>query len=202
MSAEEPTGVELAEELRAAAASAGVSIYAFVTPLATSNASSFLANLSTAQHPKPLTIARVRALCAGEPLPEARPSTFEKRFGLTRHAVPEPRDSGGQRTALIELGERAAARRLPGETLAASLKRLEQDGEVEESAETQAEAQARRDRELAELASPSALIRRAARDWPEQSAAVAAIAAEMGVAKGEAWRRVIVAGIDILGREG
>jgi hypothetical protein len=43
---------------------------------------------------------------------------------------------------------------------------------------------------------------RAAQDWPHHSNAVAALATELGVAKGEAWHRVIAAGIDILGREG
>lgn len=53
----------------------------------------------------------------------------------------------------------------------------------------------RRQRELEELTSPSSVLRLAQRDWPDQCAKVKAIAAEMGVGLGEAWRQVISAGV-------
>lgn len=59
-------------------------------------------------------------------------------------------------------------------------------------------ASARRRRDDRDLATPSALIRRASCEWPGQSAAVAALAVQLGVGKGEAWLRVINAGIDSL----
>lgn len=48
------------------------------------------------------------------------------------------------------------------------------------------------------LASPSALLRRAQQDWPDQCERVRGVAAEIGVSLGEAWRRVIAAGVDCL----
>jgi hypothetical protein len=56
----------------------------------------------------------------------------------------------------------------------------------------------RRARELEELQSPSSVLRRAQRDWPEQCAKVKAIAAELEVTLAEAWHRVIGAGVDCL----
>lgn len=54
---------------------------------------------------------------------------------------------------------------------------------------------ARGERELRDVASPSALIRRATREWPDKCAAVAALAAQLGIARGETWLRVVEAGI-------
>lgn len=56
----------------------------------------------------------------------------------------------------------------------------------------------RRAREVEDLDSPSAVLRRAQRDWPDQCDKVKALAVELGVTLGEAWRRVIGAGVDCL----
>lgn len=53
----------------------------------------------------------------------------------------------------------------------------------------------RRERELRDVASPSALIRRATKEWPDKCNKVAGLAARMGVQLGEAWQRVIDAGV-------
>lgn len=56
----------------------------------------------------------------------------------------------------------------------------------------------RRARELDDLPNASSVLRRAQRDWPDQCAKVKALAEELGVTLGEAWRRVIAAGVDCL----
>ena len=69
---------------------------------------------------------------------------------------------------------------------------------AEVDAEEAEEIEARRAGELRDLATPSALLRRALADWPEQCAAVKALAAELGCSLGEAWRRVIGAGVSCM----
>lgn len=53
----------------------------------------------------------------------------------------------------------------------------------------------RRQREMADVATPSALIRRAKSEWPEKCAAVQALAERLGIGLGEAWGKVLDAGI-------
>jgi hypothetical protein len=61
-------------------------------------------------------------------------------------------------------------------------------------------------REVQDVATPSALIRRATAEWPGRCAQVAAIAAQLGIPQGQTWLRVIEAGIlslqDDLAEEG
>ncbi len=70
MSGASPTGQELADRLRAAAQQRGANLWRFLAPL-TRNPSSYISTLELAKKPKPLTIARISALIAGESLPEA-----------------------------------------------------------------------------------------------------------------------------------
>lgn len=190
-----PTGPELAEELGVAAAKAGVPLQQFVAPLTANNPWAFLTQLRKAKRPTPLTVERVRACCAGLPVPEPRTSPCEGHFGGPKRFVSgEHLESKIERARKQALGDAARERRRPGETLGDALRRIGREADAEE----QAEAAEERRRALSRLASPSALIRRATEEWPAQSARVAAIAAEQGIARGEAWLRVIEAGIDTL----
>lgn len=56
----------------------------------------------------------------------------------------------------------------------------------------------RREREIRDISSPSALIRRAQREWPDACRKVAAAAEQLGLPLGEAWRRAIFAGVDAM----
>lgn len=78
-----PTGAELAADIRAAAQRAGLSLNRFVAPLAADPAR-FVEQLSRARQPLPRTIARIRALIAGEPVPPPHPN-------FIRHAQPRRR---------------------------------------------------------------------------------------------------------------
>lgn len=105
----------------------------------------------------------------------------------------------------------AAATRLPGETLAQAVKR-EAEARVRQSRsafksniahfidgeDVGAITAHRRAKEFADVATPSALIRRAQAEWPDQCIKVKAVAEEIGVTAAEAWLRVIRAGIDCL----
>jgi hypothetical protein len=127
-----PSGGELIEELRAAAAALGVSLKTFVAPLVTSTASNFISCLSRSRTPMALTIARVRACCAGEPLPDARPSEWGEPRGVKHMQVTdsEARIPGAEIDRRRMLAERAHAERRPGESLAAAVRRLT-EGESE-----------------------------------------------------------------------
>lgn len=92
---------------------------------------------------------------------------------------------------------------LPAESLADRFHRLAREADEEEQqALAEAEADERRERDLERLASPSAVLRRAQRDWPQQCQDVASIAKELGIGLGECWRRVIKAGVDCLREAG
>jgi len=85
------------------------------------------------------------------------------------------------------------------ESIADRFRRLAREMEEDEAAAVaEAEAEERRARELDRLPTVSAVLRRAQRDWPQQCAEVQALAAELGVSLGEAWRRVIGAGVDCM----
>lgn len=104
-----------------------------------------------------------------------------------------------------ELTDRAHETRQPGETVADRFRRLaaEVDAEEADGGEDDGDLRDRRRAQaLADVPTPSDLIRRAQKDWPDQAAKVAAIAAELGVGRGEAWRRVIVAGLKALSEGG
>lgn len=105
-------------------------------------------------------------------------------------------------TDLRDQADEARSKRGPGESIADRFRRLANEADEEEQAAlAEAEAIERRERDLERLPSPSAVLRRAQRDWPDQCRDVGAIAAELGISLGECWRRVIKAGVDCL-REG
>lgn len=64
----QPSGAELAAELRAAIWRSGRTQKAFLAPL-TGNPTQFLVNMEKSPRPKPHTVARARALIDDEPLP-------------------------------------------------------------------------------------------------------------------------------------
>lgn len=146
--------------------------------------------LETVKFPGPAVIARVRDFIA------KRPAITTRSLTPSGMASQRMRDGASDAARAIEhrrsLTERAHAM-TNGETLHDRILRISAD-ELEDDGE----ADRRREAELADLASPSSLIRRAERDWPDQAARVAALAVEAGVQRGEAWRRVIVAGIESL----
>jgi hypothetical protein len=233
-------GAELAESVRRAARDRRQSIAAFLRPLGLRSPDSWLFQLGQTKKPRAATVAKLTALIAGEPVappPERRahpnqavrrvdrearglePSAreLEERRALERQAEARVREEEARAAA-----ERASATRLPGETLAAAVRR-----EAREKGARRALARAtgsvvrvldgaapreepcddpdigslsadRRERELRDITTPSALVRRAMADWPDQCGKVARLAIEAGIGKAEAWRRVIAAGIDAL----
>lgn len=114
-----------------------------------------------------------------------------------------------------ELSRAGADARKPGETLAEAAAReaevaverraqarrlttrhplgLEPDAEDPDIGTLSAE---RRARAFADVATPSDLIRRAKRDWPEKCAAVAAFAIAGGMSVAEAWSQIIDLGVE------
>lgn len=75
-----PTGAELAAAVRARAAEIGVPVQGFIAPLS-SNPSTYLNQLAQAEKPKPHTVARIRALLAGEKVPPKRTYTVQSSAG-------------------------------------------------------------------------------------------------------------------------
>jgi hypothetical protein len=63
------TGQQLAREIREAAEAADMSLYRFLQPICR-NPSSFMNQLQRAAEPRPFTLARVRALINGTPMPQ------------------------------------------------------------------------------------------------------------------------------------
>jgi hypothetical protein len=120
-----PTGQSLLDELRVAANARGQSLTAFIAPLVSSSPENFIAQLGRAEYPTSLTVARVRACIAGEPVPPARVSPFKGKRGRqerARHGDPVVR--ADEIEARRQLTEAAHAARRPGETLEQALKRL------------------------------------------------------------------------------
>lgn len=68
---DEPTGAELVEAIRAAAAAEGVPLLDFVRRMVKAP-TSYLLQLAEAERPTPRTVSRVRALIAGAEIPRAR----------------------------------------------------------------------------------------------------------------------------------
>ena len=66
--ADHPTGAELADALRQEAKRRGIPLSQFTEPLQVSNG--FMKMLHNAKKPRAITVARIRALIAGEPLPQ------------------------------------------------------------------------------------------------------------------------------------
>lgn len=119
------TGEQLYNELRAAAAKSGKSLTKFVAPLYSDNTK--LEQLRMAKTPKQTTVDRVRALLAGQSLPEIRPSP---RKGVPtagdrlKGANGEYRITGEEIASRRALTDLARTDRLPGETLQDAIKRL------------------------------------------------------------------------------
>lgn len=78
------TGADAVAALKAAAEARGISVAKFVEPLS-SSPTSWLQDLQHAAAPREVTLARVRALLAGEPIPGRqkyeRTGTYEGRTG-------------------------------------------------------------------------------------------------------------------------
>lgn len=207
-SAERLTGEQLYQQLRVAAEKAGVPFSRYVRPAFAS--ADFLRH---AKHPTRKTIERARALMAGEiKLGELSPN---KRFqgqraeeatassqqvallrdiNETRH---EERDRRVREVVAREAEERAARRHQARRLTVAHP--LDAGDAVSDALLDRIDtASDRRQRELEELPTASSVLRRAQRDWPDQCDKVKALAAELGVTLGEAWRRVIGAGVDCL----
>jgi hypothetical protein len=229
-----PTGAELCAALDVAALAGGEAIYEFIKPLS-DYPHQFYSQLREAKRPKLHTVARVRALIAGEDVPAARNKlpdvvTCRREEREERGLPPSGRElrDARQLEQLADKREREAERRMesdvavssrkPGETLAEAVARTASEREERFRNATRLTtahplplsedeladrglgelSEERRVRELDELASPSSVLRRAQRDWPDQCERVKAIAGELGVTLGEAWRRVIGAGVECL----
>jgi hypothetical protein len=229
------TGEKLYQELFEAASRSGEGILDFSYALFSGDPKWKLEQLRMAKQPKAVTIVRVRALIAGEPLPETAqgetvpqqfarrserealglpPSGREQRENIALSAVARDRakvehlrDINDTRHAQREqrlrdvvereAGERAERRRQAGRLT--TRHPLDVSDVVADALLDEIDtASDRRARELEELASPSSVLRRAQRDWPDQCAKVKALAEDLGVGLGEAWRRVIGAGVDCL----
>jgi hypothetical protein len=124
------TGQDLYDELQRAARAAGTSLNKFAAPLfAEGQVPWKLEQLRIAKCPMPHTLARVRALIAGEPLPEARPSPIKGKTIRARYERPsgasESRLSSEAIAFRRNLTDLARTHRLPGETLHAAIRRLQ-----------------------------------------------------------------------------
>ena len=141
------TGEQLYEELCTAAARSGKSLAAFVGPLF-KGASWKIEQMRIARAPTRQTIARVRALIAGEPLPPTRAGRYDRdprAFGLSRLEAEEmgpPRslrsinegrslEAALERSAAIDrarqLTELAHETRRPGQTLHDRVRELKRE---------------------------------------------------------------------------
>lgn len=119
------TGEMLYEELRVAAVKAGVSIQKYSAPLF-SEPNWKLEQLRIARQPNPNTIARVRARISGEPIPPPRGGRFSGGSTADSHRVTEVRVPGDVIEQRRRLTEAAHENRLPGETIASAVRRIEQ----------------------------------------------------------------------------
>jgi hypothetical protein len=140
---EQPTGEVLYNEVCEAAAKAGKSLAAFVSPIF-NGASWKIEQMRIAKKPTVSTIKRVRALVAGEPLPPRRFHRDPRAAGLSRleaeqrgferskRSVYEQHLLDGQLAAKARLerhrflSEAARETRRPGQTLQERLLELQQ----------------------------------------------------------------------------
>jgi hypothetical protein len=158
---------------------------------------STLRNLRLAKTTSAAVVDKIRAFIAKKPEPC-------RRGRVTRAAISAARmrDQAEDKASSIEerriLTDQAHRQRRAGETIADTVRRLAAAAEAEEAAEEAEDLDRRRERSLVEIPDPASLIRRAQRDWPEQSEKVAALAAKFGLSRGEIWRRVIAAGVEML----
>lgn len=217
--ADRVTGETLHREVAEAAKRSRQTITAFAKPLWKYATWTRLEQLRIAKSPKPETVERIRHFIATGEVREAAPAE-----GPSRNAVEEARriEQAASATERVEEARAEArvvhATRRPGETLAEAVAREAREREdrfrnatrlttmhpLPATADEDPEGDLgqmtvdRRERELEELETPSSVLRRAQRDWPDQCSKVKAIAGELGVTLGEAWRMVISAGVDCL----
>lgn len=121
------TGEALYDEMRIAAHAAHTTILKFASALYPADTGWKLEQLRIARCPRPLTIARVRALIAGEPIPAAGVGNNKGRTGRRGALVgdaPETRLTGDEISRRRDLTEQALAERLPGETIHDAIRRL------------------------------------------------------------------------------
>jgi hypothetical protein len=84
VSCDRPTGFELIAEIEAAARQRGITPRALILPLYPDNPSAALNTIKKACHPTGRTVAKVRAMIAGEPIPrEMAPVAAPKRAPVT-----------------------------------------------------------------------------------------------------------------------
>lgn len=118
-----PSGLDLVHQLRVEADRRGELLSEFVAPLAR-DPRKFIRQLKTAARPTPVTIARIRALIEGEPLPERLPPAAGAFGPGFKPAATETQEKVEFRRALAE---EAARYRRPGETLHDAQRRLERE---------------------------------------------------------------------------
>jgi hypothetical protein len=146
-------------------------------------------------------IVEQRSLAA---LERKRGEEDEQRVAAERAAaLRKPGETLAQAVAreAAEVGERRRVARkfgnvgAPLETAADKIRRLA--GEIDD--ESLGDLRAIRQRQAErDCATPSALIRRATREWPELCGRIARIAIADGIGKAEAWRRALSAGVECL----
>lgn len=139
------TGAQLTEELRNAAHQLGLPLATFLAPISGAlSANRYLAQLSIAKRPKPETVARIRALIAGQHVdPTLPPHYFDRRNPVSGNAVMRDRaqvvaeETRRKENDARRASELARALRGPGETLADAAKReAVEDGEQRRLART------------------------------------------------------------------
>jgi hypothetical protein len=121
---ERPSGAELLDALRAAAAKAGVPLTQFIEPICSSSPANLINQLSRAQRPLQLTIDRVRALIEGGKIPAMRRSNgiYGDRSG--NNLSVDHHIASDELERRKRLTQQAHEIRRPGETLASAVQRL------------------------------------------------------------------------------
>lgn len=131
--ADRPSGQDLAQQLRIAANARGMTLAQFVAPLVLSTAENFIAQLLRSDRPLPLTVRRVRACIAGEPVPPPRSSPFKGCTGRKRRPSDvNHRFTGDELERRRRQTDQAHAERRPGETIHQAIRRLAEADEGEE----------------------------------------------------------------------
>lgn len=198
-----PTGEQLIAELRAHADTTGAALYDVIRPLLSvgSNASNWIRQTAMVKCPRPHTVERVRALIDGRPLPPLPepPAVRSPSDAPRRGKVGRARRSD---RAVFDgtMAQRAEPRpsSLQDEIAAGAAQRERQFRQAGKLSGTVKHALDRPAIAPGQVPSPSDLIRWARRDWPEVCAEVEAFAAESDIGEGEAWQRVLLAGIQCL----
>jgi hypothetical protein len=127
-----PSGQDLAQQLRSAAKARGMTLAQFIAPLVLSTAENFITQLSRSDRPLPLTVRRVRACIAGEPVPPPRSSPFKGCTGRKRRTDVNHRFTSDELERRRRQTDQAHAERRPGETIHQAIRRLAEADEGEE----------------------------------------------------------------------